>query len=337
MHLPRFEQFRPKTVPEVTRLLEMYGQRARLVAGGTDLFPRMKYGLERPEVIISLKGIPVVAPQRKEDGALYLDALTPLADLARSPLVIEQAPILAKAALCVASNEIRNMGTLGGNICLENRCSYYNQSHTFQYVEPCFKRKGDLCYLVPGGKKCLAVFSADTVPALVALDASVMISGPAGSRQTPLEEFYTGDALNPRDIAGDEWVTGILIPGQPSWHRSAFIKFSIRGGMEFAALSFCVNLHMDEDGISCQTCRMAVGSASAAPRRMKKAEEILSGQSLSAELLEKAAQTVSSEARPSPHHGYSAGYLRECLRVQARRALSEAAQRGKDQETRRKT
>ena len=327
MHLPKFEQFRPKTVHDVTRLLDEYGQRARLVAGGTDLFPRMKYGLERPEVIISLKGIPVEAPELKKDGTLYLDALTPLADLVRSPLVIEQAPILAKAALCVASNEIRHMGTLGGNICLENRCAYYNQSHTFQYVKPCFKRKGDLCYHVPGGKKCLAVFSADTVPALIALGALVIINGPEGSRQTPLEKFYTGDALSPRDIAGNELVTGIIIPGQPSLNRSAFIKFSIRGGVEFGALSISVNLHMDEDGINCQRCRIAVGSVSAAPIRMKKAEEILTGQSLSAELLEQAAQTVSSEAHPSPHHGYSAGYLRECLRVQARRALSEAAGR----------
>jgi len=325
MHLPKFEQFRPKTVHDVIRLLDEYGQQARLVAGGTDLFPRMKYGLESPEVIISLKGIPVEALELKEDGALYLDALTPLADLVRSPLVIEQAPILAKAALCVASNEIRHMGTLGGNICLENRCTYYNQSHTFQYVEPCFKRKGDLCYHVPGSKKCLAVFSADTVPALIALDALVIINGPEGSRQTPLEEFYTGDALSPRDIAGNELVTGIIIPGQPSLHRSAFIKFSIRGGVEFGALSISVNLHMDEDGINCQTCRIAVGSVSAAPIRMKKAEEILTGQSLSAELLEKAAQAVSSEAHPAPHHGYSAGYLRECLRIQARRVLSEAA------------
>jgi len=327
MHLPKFEQFRPETLPDVTRLLNEYGQGARLAAGGTDLFPRMKYGLERPEVIISLKGIPVKAPELKEDGALYLDALTPLADLVRSPLVLERAPLLARAALCVGSNEIRHMGTLGGNICLENRCTYYNQSHTFQYVEPCFKRKGDLCYHVPGGKKCLAVFSADTVPALITLSALLIITGSQGSRQTPLEAFYTGDALNPRELSENEWITGIIIPGQPSLQRSAFIKFSIRGGVEFGALSISVNLHMDEDGINCQTCRIAVGSVSAAPLRLKKAEGILTGQSLSAELLEKAAKAVSSEVRPVPHHGYAAGYLSECLQVQARRILSKAAGR----------
>ena len=133
--------------------------------------------------------------------AFYLDALTPLADLVRSPLVLDIAPVVAEAALCVGSNEIRHMGTLGGNICLENRCTYYNQSHTFQYVRPCFKRKGDLCYHVPDSKKCLAVFSADTVPALISLNAVLIITGSQGSRRTPLEEFYTGDALNPRDIS----------------------------------------------------------------------------------------------------------------------------------------
>ena len=108
--------------------------------------------------------------------------------------------------------------------------------------------------------------------------------------------------------------------------------------MEFGALSISVNFHMSEDGVNCQTCRIALGSVSAAPLRMKKAEEILTGQSLSAERLEMAAQAVSSEAHPSPHHGYSAGYLRECLRVQASRVLSEAAgpgkQKGKDQQVR---
>ena len=327
MHLPKFEQFRPDTIKEVTRLLDEYGPRARLVAGGTDLFPRMKYGLDRPEVIVSLKGIPVKAPELNGDGALHLDALTPLADLVRSPLVLENAPILAKAALCVASNEIRHMGTLGGNICLENRCTYYNQSHSFQYVEPCFKRKGDLCYHVPGGKKCLAVFSADTVPALISLGALMTITGPGGGRQLPLEKFYTGDALNPRDISGNELVTGIIIPRQSSPRGSAFIKFSIRGGVEFGALNIAVNLDMDEDGVNCHACRIAIGSVSAAPSRINEAEKVLAGGPLSTELLEKAAQSVSSEAHPSPHHGYSAGYLRECLRIQARRALSEAAGR----------
>ena len=325
MHLPKFEHFRPDTIKDVIRLLDEYGARARLVAGGTDLFPRMKYGLERPEVVVSVKAILAKAPELKKDGALYLDALTPLADLVRSPLVIENAPLLAKATLCVASNEIRHMGTLGGNICLENRCTYYNQSHTFQYVEPCFKRKGDLCYHVPGSKKCLAVFSADTVPALISLGALVIINGSGGSRQLPLEKFYTGDALNPREISGNELVTGVIIPGQPSPHVSSFIKLSIRGGVEFGGLSIAVNIDVDEDGVKCQACRIAVGSVSAAPLRINKAEKILTGQPLSTELVETAAQTVSSEVHPSAHHGYSAGYLRECLRIHARRALSEAA------------
>jgi CO/xanthine dehydrogenase FAD-binding subunit len=324
MHLPKFEHIRPETIKEATQLLNECGPRGRLVAGGTDLFPRMKYGLDHPEVIISLKGIPVKAPELKENGGLHLDALTSLADLVRSPLVLEYAPILVRAVLCIGSNEIRHMATLGGNVCLENRCFYYNQSHTFQFVEPCFKRNGHLCYQVPGGRKCLAVFSADTVPALIALDAFINITGPESSRNLPLEKLYTGDALNPLHLSGNEVVTEIIIPGHrpPNW--GTFVKFAIRGGMEFGALNLAVNLEMDQEGASCQACHMVVGSVSAAPLRMLKAEKILVGQSLSNELFEEAALTVSSEAHPYPHHGYSAEYLRECLRVQTRRALSAA-------------
>jgi CO/xanthine dehydrogenase FAD-binding subunit len=285
----------------------------------------MKYRLESPEILVSLNGVKAKDPALRSDGSLALDALTPLVDLVRSPLVLEKVPLLSEAAHAVASQEIRNMGTLGGNICLENRCTFYNQSHTFQYVEPCFKRGGDLCYLTPGGKKCLAVFSADTVPALISLGAIVDIEGPGGSRQVPLEKLYTGDALNPRDIRENELITGVIIPKTPNHRRSAFIKFSIRGGVEFGALSIAVTLDMDDNGVSCEACRIVAGSVSASPLRIGKAEEILSGQPLSEALHEEAARAVSTGAHPSPHHGYTAGYLRECLRIQTMRALAEAA------------
>lgn len=326
MHLPKFKHLRPKTIEEVIRHLDTYGKRARLVSGGTDLFPRMKYGLVRPDVVINLKGIPMREPALNEEGELYLGALIPLADVARSQLVLEKAPLLAKAALSVGSNEIRHMGTLGGNLCLENRCSYFNQSHAYQFVDPCLKRDGDLCYHIPGGKKCWAVFCADTVPALISLGALVQIKGPEGAREFPLERFYTGDALHPFDLSPQEVLTGILIPVTPSPRGSALKKFSLRGGMEFAALNVAVVLEVEEDGVTCHTARITVGSLFAGPIRMTKAEESLIGQHLSGERIRDAAGIISSEIRPYPHHGYSAAYLRECLRVQTKRALVAASE-----------
>ena len=127
MHLPKFEHLCPSSIEEAAQLLGSYGDNARLVAGGTDLFPRMKQGLTRPEVVISLKGLSIDPPRVRREGDLYINALMPLADIPRSPEVQKKAPMLAEAITSVGSNQIRHMGTLGGNICLENRCTYYNQ------------------------------------------------------------------------------------------------------------------------------------------------------------------------------------------------------------------
>jgi 4-hydroxybenzoyl-CoA reductase beta subunit len=327
MHLPRFRHLRPSSLEEGLQILKDYGPQARVFAGGTDLFPRMKYGLVSPEVVVSLKGIPSKPPEVGPEGALYLDALTTLADAAFSPLVIDRAPILSEAALSVGSHQIRQMGTLGGNICLETRCSYYNQSHTFQFVEPCFKRKGERCYLLPKGKRCCAVFCGDTAPALISLGALVNITGPEGNRRVPLEDLYTGDPVKPVGISQEEILTGVLVPGRTNKMGGSFAKFSLRGGLEFAALNVAVMLDMEKDGDICREARITVGAIRAAPMRMVNAEEALRGRSLSKKQVEEAANLAASEAHPFPHHGYTAAYLRECLQVHARRAIEVAAGR----------
>lgn len=327
MHLPKFEYLRPASVEEAAQLLKEGGPRARLVAGGTDLFPRMKYGLARPEVLVGLKGIPVKVPRVTQNGELHLDALMSLADVARSPVIPDRAPLLKSAALSVGSNQIRHMGTLGGNLCLENRCQYYNQTHAFQFMEPCFKRGGDRCYLIPKGKRCWAAFSADTAPALISLGALVTIKGPETNRQVPLEKLYTADALKPFDITGHEVVTEVIIPGQKSRQGTAFVKFSVREGLEFAVLNVAVVLDVGEDGVSCREARITVGAISTAPMRMFGAEEAVMGQRLSQRLLDQVAQMGAAGARPCPRLGSSARYLKECLRAQISRALSLAAQR----------
>ena len=327
MHLPRFEHLRTTDFGEACRLLQEHGPGACLVAGGTDLFPRMKYGLVPSRVIVSLKGIPANKPRVGENGAIHLDALMNLAEVIRSSLVQTRLPLLAEAALRVGSNQVRQMGTLGGNLCLENRCQYYNQSHMFQFVEPCFKRNGDKCYLIPKGRKCWAVSCADTVPALISLGSIVNIRGPENTRQLPLERFYTGDALNPHSVTGSEIVTEVIVPPQPPTSGSAFVKFSMRGGVEFAGFNVAVLLDMDEGGSVCRDARITVGALSPAPLRAVKTEEALKGELVSVDLLANASELVVAEMAMVPHHGYSVNYLRECLRVETRRALEVALKR----------
>ena len=278
MHLPKFEHQRPASVEEALQLIREYGSRAQIVAGGTDLYPRMKYGLLHPEAVISLKGVPVKSPATAEEGRLHLDALMPLAGVVRSLLILEKAPLLAEAALNVASNEIRHMATLGGNLCLETRCTYYNQSHNYQYVQPCFKRKGDRFYLIPKGKKCQAVFMADTVPALICLDAEVEIRTDTKSRQLPVEELYTGDPLSPLALSEGELVRGVIIPDSAPIRGSGFTKFSLRGGMEFGAVTVAALLDAVDDGKTCHRARIGVGSVSAKPVRAVKADHAVAVQ-----------------------------------------------------------
>ena len=326
MQLPRFTYLRPDSREEAIRFLDKYGSGAHTVAGGTELFPRMKYRLKCPDALISLKALPVSAPSLTPEGNLVLDALMTLTALSRSSLVQKKAPLLGEAAQTVASNEIRNMGTLGGNICQETRCLYYNQGHDFQFVEPCFKRGGNLCYFLPKGNKCYAVFMADTVPALVCLGAEVNIMGSEDMRQVKIEELYSGDPVQPLKIAPGEILSKVLIPSTNHKRGAAYAKFSLRGALEFAALSVAAVLEVEDDGQTCAQARIAVGAVSAAPLRARKAESFLRGQRLSISLFSEAAQRVMDEGRLVPHHGYSHAYLLESLKVQSQRVLASAAE-----------
>ena len=324
MHLPKFTYYRLSSRAEASRLLKEYGSRARLVAGGTDLYPRMKYGVMRPQVVISLKDLAVKNPEVDEVGNLHIDPLMTLADFACSPLIREKFPMLATAALSVASGQIRNMATVGGNICLENRCLYYNQSHTFQFVDACFKRAGDRCYLFPQGRKCFAVFVADTVPALISLGALITLTDGENIRSLPLAKLYTGDALRPLDLDEGEILAGVLIPAPGAQCGMAFKKFSIRGGVEFAAFNVAVLLQLDGDRRICTAARLTVGGISQAPVRLAEAEASLLGRQPTPALFKGVARIAVADVAPLPHHGYSSSYLKECLAVYTGRVLESA-------------
>jgi len=324
MHLPKFAYVKVSSVAEASGLLAAAGGQTCLMAGGTELLPRMKYGLVCPEKLISLKGVAAEAPARAADGSLWLDALMTLTAVQSSSLIQAAAPILTTAAGAVGSNEIRNMATLGGNLCQESRCLYYNQPHDFQFATPCFKRGGRQCYFIPAGKKCRAVFMADTAPALICLEAKIRIMGPGGARIIPLEQLYRNDSLRPFNLVPGEILSRIMLPDRSSHRAEAFAKFSWRPGFEFSAVSVAAVLDLEEDRQTCRHARIAAGSIAAAPLRSPNAEAVLTGKRLNTEWIAAAADQAAQEIRPVPHHGYSRAYLTECLRVQVRRVLSSA-------------
>lgn len=326
MRLSKFQLLQPKSLEEVAQLLDKYRGSAGIMAGGTDILPRMKYGLRPLEFMISLCHLPVAEP-RDFDGNLVLDTLMTLTDTARNAKIRQNAFVLAEAAHAVASYQIRNMGTLGGNLCQESRCLYYNQVHQYQFVSPCFKRNGDRCHFIPKGQKCFAVFMSDTAPALYSLDASAEVLSNGHLKRIPIDELYTGNALTPIALSEQDILVAITIPKTTRLCGSAFSKFTIRGGLEFAGVNTAVVLQVKDDGVTCSSARITVGAIAPAPVRLRGTESMLIGQKLSDDLLNSAAQAASEEIKPTPHHGFSAKYLKTCLISVAREALSSAYSR----------
>ncbi len=323
MYLPKFMLESPKSIEEAVNLLSS-GEDTKLLSGGTDLFPRMKYKLCSPGILISLKGLPSCPPQIDEEGKLILDANMSLTAMTLSSEIQEKAPLLAMAAQKVATREIRNMGTLGGNICQESRCLYLNQTHTFQFTEPCLKRGGKECYFAPKGKRCWATFMSDIAPALFCLDASVIIADPDGEQQIKIEALYTNDALKPLSLRSGQIITKIIVPGTEGPSGNGFAKFTVRDTIEFAVVNVGGFLKVKKDLKTCKQARIAVGAISEGPQRALEAEAWLAGKSLTKENINIVSQKIAGSLKIIPHHGYSKRYLTECLKTQSRQALHDA-------------
>lgn len=333
MYLPKFTLKSPRSIEEAVSLLGS-SQRAKLLSGGTDLFPRMKYKLCYPGVLISLKDLPSFPPQIDEEGKLIIDANMSLTAMTLSPEILEKAPLLALAAQKVATHEIRNMGTLGGNICQETRCLYLNQTHTFQFTEPCLKRGGKECYFAPKGKKCWATFMSDIAPALFCLNASVIVAGFDGEQQIKIEGIYTNDSIKPLSLKPDQIITKIIVPGTQGLSGSGFAKFTVRETIEFAVVNVGVFLEAENDLKTCKKARIGVGAVAEGPQRALEAEDWLAEKSLSKENINKVSQKITGSLKIIPHHGYSKKYLTECLKIQSKQALNDAVEGLADQSNR---
>ena len=218
-----FDHERAATLADAANLLGRHGAGGRIIAGGTDLLPNMRVDIVRPAILISLSEIRPDLPRREADGTIRIDALTRLAAIADSALVNEELPLLAESARAVGSNQIREMGTLGGNLCQEIRCLYLNQKHDYQFVAPCFKRGGTCCYPFPQNKPnvCWSVYMSDVAPALIVLDAEVETVGKNGRRRIAVGDLFTGSGLTPLSLDQGEIISAVIVPPQPSdfWLR----------------------------------------------------------------------------------------------------------------------
>jgi 4-hydroxybenzoyl-CoA reductase subunit beta len=286
LRLPWFDYRAPPTVAEAAKILAGEGPAAMLVAGGTDLLPNMKRRHQTPKVLVSLRGIPEL---KKLNGSFGAGAtLSEIVQYQKTPTALRQ------AAAQVATPHLRNMGTLGGNLCLDTRCTYYNQTYEWRKaIDFCLKKDGDVCWVATASKRCVAVSSTDTAPALIALNANVKLVGPAGEREIPVETLYKNDGIEYLSRRPDEVLTEVTIPG--GW-KSTYWKLRRRGSFDFPLLGVAAAIRFSGDMI--EEARLALGAAASRPFLVEKAGQFLQGKKLTDEVIAEAAAIVANRAKP---------------------------------------
>ena len=317
---------RPRNLDDAVGALARHGAGAQMVAGGTDLIPSMKQGLFAPHFLLDLKAIRELDFLRFDaERGLEIGALCRITTLVESPIIAKYFPVLHAAAKTIASPLLRNMGTLGGNLCLDTRCLYYNQSSFWrESLGGCIKKDGTICHVAPGSDVCWAVYSGDTAPALLTLDATIRLASPRGHRDIPLAQFYVNDGLVRIAKAHDEIVTAVHVPASHAGWTGTYRKLRIRQSIDYPLAGVAVAMQKDAAG-NCLEARVALTGANPAPRLVK-AAEILRSQAYTAELVEHVAHDAIRTGKPLRTSASTPEYRRQMIRVFVRRALREVWQ-----------
>src|SRR5262245_15028265 len=286
MRLPWFEHRAPRSVQEAARILAGEGPNAMLIAGGTDLLPNMKRRQMAPKILVSLKKI----EEMRGNGAT-LGAGTTLTEIVRKT----ELPLgLRQAAHQVATVHLRNMGTIGGNLCLDTRCNYYNQNYEWRKaIDFCLKKDGDVCWVATASKRCVAASSTDCAPALMALGARVKLVSSSGEREVALEDLYNNDGIDYLKRRPDEILTEVNIPS--GW-KSTYWKLRRRGAFDFPVLGVGAAIRFSGNVI--EEARIALGAVASRPFLVDKANAFLKGKQLTDEVIDEASRLVASRAKP---------------------------------------
>lgn len=297
MRLPLFAFRAPQTVAEAVRILDGEGPQAMPLAGGTDLLPNMKRRQQVPKTLMSLQHIPELRRVEVSDSGSRLGACVTLSEIAADPRFRNGVTALAEAASFVATPQIRNMATLGGNLCLDTRCNYYDQNYEWRKsIGFCLKKDGHICWVAPGSAKCLAVSSTDTAPALMALGARVRLASRSGEREVPLSELYQNDGIRYIKRQPNELLTGVILDSFDGW-KSTYWKLRRRGSFDFPVLSVAAAVRRSSKG-TVAAARIVVGSVACLPLVAAEASESLVGRPLDQESIARAATLAGRIAKP---------------------------------------
>jgi xanthine dehydrogenase YagS FAD-binding subunit len=313
-----FKIAEPQSAEQVLALLSKAGDNVSLMAGGTDLLAEIKEGVVEPDLVIDLSAIKELAFIRKDKDGMHIGAMTTVADLASDPAVRTDYPGLHEAALSVATPQLRNVGTVGGNLCQRPRCWYYRDA---KFV--CRKKGGSRCFASKGRNKyhaifgggiCHIVYPSDLAPMLIALDAEVVIVSPGGEKALPLGEFYALPSKNVRReniLKPNEFLQKIRIPPARKGNKSIYLKLKERGTWDFALASAAVKTTVAGGGFS--DVKIVLGGVAPIPWRLEKIEQVLMRRKVNESLIKEAAGVALQEARPLEENAYKVALVEALL------------------------
>jgi 4-hydroxybenzoyl-CoA reductase subunit beta len=326
LRLPSFTYLAPSNLSEAVRMIaDRDPEDAMLVAGGTDLYPNMKRRQFEPKHLVGLRRLQElrVITGHAQHG-LTIGAGMTLTEMSRHQEIVAHYPALATAASLVSTPQLRNMGTIGGNVCVDTRCNYYNQTYWWrQAIGFCMKKDGDTCWVAPGSSRCWAVSSSDTVPVLIALNANVHLLGPAGERVIAMHDFFRDDGIVYLGKRNDEILTQIVVPPATGW-RMAYVKLRRREAFDFPILGVAAALRLDDDR-TCLEARIVLGAVTSRPVLATEAAAVLVGQRLTPESIDTAAAAAFRPARPLDNTDLVLSYRKKMVRVYVARVLRQLA------------
>ncbi len=291
------------------------------IAGGTDLVVNMRHGIRRPALLIDLSGVAELSGIAVDGHGVRIGAGVTIATLANATMIIERYPALAQAAAAIAGPAHRTMGTVGGNLCLDTRCVYYNQSEWWRRSNGfCLKHRGDVCHVAPQGQRCHAAFTGDLAPALLALGAQAEIAGSQGRRHIPLADLYAEDGRAHLRLAADEILVAVHLPNDPP--HSAYAKVRTRGAIDYPLAGVAVALAAERGRI--KTLRIALTGTNSRPFVLA-ATESLHGKPVDEAALEQIDRLVQKQVQPMRTTMASAHYRRLAAAALARRLTAQLA------------
>ena len=310
----------PKSAADAVAMLAANPQ-ARAIGGGTDLVPNLRRGIGAPDQLIDLSGIDELQYLQRVGQGWVIGAGVTLQHLASNCEVQSELPVLSQAAAAVAGPGHRTVATLGGNLCVDTRCVFYNQSEWWrQSNHYCLKLGGDTCHVAPQGSHCHAAWSGDLAPALIALDASVDILGCAGPRNLPLNDFYVDDGAKPLTLLPGELVTGVRIPAQPEGMRCGYRKARVRAAMDFPLAGVAARVVVAQDVIA--DLRVALTGTNSRPFLLE-GTQALCTKTVTPELLSALGKLVQKQVSPMRTSVTGSNYRRQVASVLAQRLVRE--------------